>query len=272
MARAKKSQSDITTAAEGISMILESPVQKSIDEAASFVGCAEIRLLEMFSERLESPEVMLWESVPVEHEALLVEFKQQQDAFNSVRALEPEMPQEISPVQGETPEEEPPMLQEEPEQPKAKKNSRKSSALTKKKSEAIAQGRAATKQTNQGVKQVLAKLQAQEGIKDAANAGTTYLQAFQATLNHVKGEGLTVLAAEMIQGLSAESDFTPDEILSELGVSLSSETQQALLEKLTPVLGKSEMATQEILSTAWGNGISLDAELSQLTSLLNSED
>jgi hypothetical protein len=272
MARAKKSQSDVTTASEGISMILDTPVQKTIEEAASLVGCAEIRLLEMFSERLQSPEVMLWESIPVEHEAFLAEFKQQQEAFNSVRALEPEIPQEVNTVQTETPVEEPPLLEEEPEAPKPKKSSRKSSALTKKKSEAIAQGRAASKQTNQGVKQVLAKLQAQEGIKDAANAGTTYLQAFQATLNHVKGEGLTVLAAEMLQGLSAESDFTPDEILSELGVSLSTETQQALLEKLTPVLGKSEMATQEILMTAWGNGINLNAELSKLSSLLNLED
>lgn len=272
MARAKKSQStDVTTAAEGISMILETPVQKNIDEAASFVGCAEIRLLEMFSERLESPEVMLWESVPSEHEALLIEFKQQQEAFNSVRALEPEM-QETIPAQAEAPVVEPPILQEEPEAPKAKQSKRKSSALTKKKSDAIAQGREASKQTNQGVKQVLAKLQAQEGIKDAANAGTTYLQAFQATLNQVKGEGLTVLAAEMIQGLAAESDFTPDEILSELGVSLSTETQQALLEKLTPVLGKSEIATQEILATAWGNGINLEAELSKLDNLMSFEN
>jgi hypothetical protein len=271
MARAKKSQSEVTTASEGISLILDTPIQKPIDEAASFVGCAEIRLLEMFSERLESPEVMLWESIPTEHEALLIEFKQQQEAFNSVRALEPET-QEASPTQAEAPVEEPPLLEEEPEAPKAKKSKRQSSALTKKKSEAIAQGRAASKQTNQGVKQVLAKLQAQEGIKDAANAGTTYLQAFQATLNHVKGEGLTVLAAEMLQGLSSESDFTPDEILSELGVSLSSETQQALLEKLTPVLGKSEAATQEILSTAWGNGIDLEAELSHLESLMNYGD
>jgi hypothetical protein len=91
MPRARKPQvQEVTTAEEGMTMILDTPVEKSIDEAAQVVGVAEIRLLEMFSERLELPEALGWETVPSEHESLLAEFKQQQDAFTSVRALEPE--------------------------------------------------------------------------------------------------------------------------------------------------------------------------------------
>jgi hypothetical protein len=89
MPRAKKSETQPTTAEQGISMILDTPVEKSIDEAAKVVGVAEIRLLEMFADRLELPEALGWETIPSEHESLLAEFKQQQDAFNSVRSLEP---------------------------------------------------------------------------------------------------------------------------------------------------------------------------------------
>ncbi len=111
MPRPKKSQAEVTTAEQGMTMILDTPVEKSIDEAAKVVGVAEIRLLEMFSDRLELPEALGWETVPSEHESLLAEFKQQQDAFNSVRTFEPE----------------PPILEDEP-QPK-KRGGRKTQIL-----------------------------------------------------------------------------------------------------------------------------------------------
>lgn len=269
MPRAKKSQTEVTTAEEGMTMILDTPVEKSIDEAAKVVGVAEIRLLEMFAERLELPEALGWETVPSEHESLLAEFKQQQDAFNSVRSLEPEPVAEAT-TQPPVPTPEPPVIEDESKP--AKKSKRQSSALTKKKKDAIEKDREATQKTQQGVKQTLARLQAQEGIKDAANAGTTYLQAFQATLNQVKGQGLTVLAAEMIRDLAADSDFNPDDILQDLGIEISADTQQALMEQLAPMLGKSQEATQEVLGTAWGNGIDLQAELLKLDSLMSYEN
>jgi hypothetical protein len=82
MARTRKPQvQEVTTAEEGMTMILDTPVEKSIDEAAKVVGVAEIRLLEMFVERLNLPEALGWETIPSEHESLLIEFKQQQDAL-----------------------------------------------------------------------------------------------------------------------------------------------------------------------------------------------
>lgn len=262
MVRKSKASETMT---QQIAEALETPVNMEWSVIAEKLNLPVPDLQERVAAKLDDATVFAWDNLPIEHESVVEAIQRDLEVEASVRRITPQAEAQLPPVV------EPPLLQE-PEAPKVKQSKRKSSALTQKKSEAIAQGRAASKQTNQGVKQVLAKLQAQEGIKDAANAGTTYLQAFQATLNQVKGEGLTVLAAEMIQSLTAESDFTPDEILADLGVSLSTETQQALLEKLTPVLGKSEIATQEILSTAWGNGINLDLELSKLDNLMSFEN
>lgn len=262
-------KTEATTASEGMSVILDTPVLKTVSEAANFVGCAEIRLLELFSDALKLPEALGWEVIPQEHEHLLNEFKAQASANTQVLPEAVQPPVEVAQMVSQAPSD-PPVIEEEPKP--AKHSKRKSSALTQKKTKAIEKGREATQQTQQGVKETLVRLQAQAGIKDAANAGTVYLQAFQGTLNQVKGQGLTVIAAEMIRDLTGDSDFNPDDILQDLGVSLSPDTQQALLEQLTPVLGKSQEATQEILETAWGNGIDLQAELSQLNSLMNYED
>lgn len=139
-----------TTAEAGISMILADEPQKTIEDAAQFVGCASIKLLEMFRDRLNNAEAMAWDTIPVEHESLLDEFKRQLEAEASIRRLTP-------------PQEETPQLPAQPEPP----------------------------------------------------------------------------------------------ILEE--------------EQLAPMLGKSQEATQEVLETAWGNGIDLQAELSQLETLMNYE-
>jgi hypothetical protein len=86
----KTAKANPTNASEGMELITATEPLKTIEEAAKLVGVAEIRVLEMFSEALNLPEAMVWEVIPQEHESLLTEFKNQQDAFNSVRALEPE--------------------------------------------------------------------------------------------------------------------------------------------------------------------------------------
>lgn len=266
MPRTRKLQPAIETAEAGIKEIMATSVEKTLEEAATYVNVANFKLRDMFCDRLGNDSPTAWETIPTEYEPLLEEFKRQMEAAASVK------PHELPPVEESPVLEQPPMLEEEPEAPKAKKSSRKSSALTKKKTDAIAKGRQASQQTKDGVKQTLTRIQAQAGINDAANAGTTYLQAYQATLNQVKGHGLTVLAAEMIRDLNTDSDFNPDDILADLGITVSADTQQALMEQLAPMLGKSQAATQEVLETAWGNGIDLQAELSQLDSLMSFED
>jgi len=88
-------------------MILDTPVLKTVSEGANFVGCAEIRLLELFCDALKLPEALGWEVIPQEHEHLLNEFKSQANATvqvlpEAVEVKTPETPVE-SPTTAETP-------------------------------------------------------------------------------------------------------------------------------------------------------------------------
>jgi outer membrane biosynthesis protein TonB len=273
MPRARKPQvQEVTTAEEGITMILDTLVEKSIDEAAQVVGVAEIRLLEMFSERLELPEALGWETVPSEHESLLAEFKQQQDAFNSVRALEPEPIAEAT-TEPPIPTPEPPVIEDEP-QPKKRggRKKKESTALTQKKSEAIQENRQNATQTHSGVAETLTILSAQEGAQDGANAATAYLHGLVSNMTNIKGEGATVIAAEMLQRTANKRGFNPDEVLEKIGVPLSSQTRETLNEVMGQVLGNAQAATEEVTDTAWGNGYNVQDELTRLKNLMNLSD
>ena len=269
MARAKKSQVEATTAEQGMSMILDTPVEKSIDEAAKLVGVAEIRLLEMFSERLELPEAMGWETVPSEHESLLVEFKQQQDAFNSVRALESEPPIP-TPEATEQPLE-PPMLEDEP-QPKKRggRPKKESTAITKRKSTALKESDQKAQQLAASDQQVKVALHARKGQKSGAQLATIELAAEDATYRKIKGEALVRKVGQLTSEISSESGFDPIQVLAELGIDSNSDILEDLREQLEPALGKLSSAVAEITDNSWVNGIDLGVELSTLESLMNS--
>ena len=256
MPRAKK----VTTAQEieTIQDALNTPVERTLEDAADYLGVAPIRLQELFCDRLNSIDPMTWLTIPLEKESLLEEFKRDMDASASVRRLDPEP---VAP--------EPPIIEDEA--PKLAKT--KASKLTQKKTDAIAKGREASTKTQKGVADALTILQAQQGIQDASQAGSTYLHAFTATLGKVKGQGLTTIAAQMLQDLNDKSGFSPDEILQDLGIELSEDIQNELMEVITPALGKYQEATQEILETSWLNQqFNLQDELDQLTKSLNSTD
>jgi hypothetical protein len=128
--------------------------EKTVIEAAEYVGTTEAQLLEMFCERLSDGSVLSWHTVPIEYELLLDEFKNLIAAENSVRRLDaPTEPAQVPPVVEDIPE--------LPEEPQPKKSKRKFSALTEKKSEAINQTRQAATQTNAGISETLTLLQAQ---------------------------------------------------------------------------------------------------------------
>jgi len=263
--RSKKSQSDeITTAEEGMKMILDTPVEKRIDEAAEFVGVAEIRLLEMFRDRLELPEAMVWETVPIEHEPLLAEFKNQVEAFHSVRALEPE--QETALEATEEPIQ-PPSLEEPQEQPK--KRSKRSTALTKKKAESLKNSDQNSQQLAAGDIQIKQALHVKKGQKSGAQLATLELAAEDVTYRKIKGEALIRKVAQLSSELSAESGFDPIQILQEMGVDCNDEILEELRRQIEPAVGKLESATAEIVDNAWINGIDLEVELGNLESLLN---
>ena len=265
MARSKNSQ-QITTAENGINMILDTPVQKSIEEAAKFVGVADIRLLEMFSERLELPEAMLWESIPTEHDSLLGEFKQQQQAFNSVRVLEPESETASAPVP--TPVESPVLADE----PQPKQSKRKSSALTERKSSKLKESDQKAQQLAASDQQVKVALHARKGQKSGAQLATIELAAEDATYRQIKGQALVRKVGQLTSEIASESDFDPIQVLAELGIDSNSEIFEDLRQQVEPALGKLESATAEIVENAWVNGIDLGVELGNLENLMNSSE
>jgi hypothetical protein len=251
MARSRKAQIDaqstleVKTAESGINVIMDTPLEKTIDEAAQALGIDSFRLQELFVERLGFEEPMTWLTVPTEHEALLADIKRGLESEASVRRLTPQ--------QEETPQlpPQPPILEEVPQ---SKQSKHESSALTEKKTEAIKETRETATQTNAGITQTLTLLQAQQGLIDSSQAGTAYLNTYTANLTNVKGEGLTVIAAQMLQEISQKSGFDPNEILQQVGVPLTPETQQKLQETMGQVLGKAQAASTQIQQTAWGNG------------------
>jgi len=268
MVRARKSQTEVTTAEQGMTMILDTSVEKSIDEAAKVVGVAEIRLLEMFSERLELPEALGWETVPSEHESLLAEFKQQQDAFNSVRSLEPE-----EEVVAEPPIEqaqELPVIEDEP-QPKKRggRKKKESTALTQKKTEAIKETRQDASLVTDGIAETLIEFNAMEGLQDSSNAATAYLTAFSTNLINRKGEGASTIAAEILTRTAKKQNFNPNEVLERLGVPLSPETRENLNNIMGQMRGELQEATEEMTDTAWGNGFNPQDALTRLRNLRN---
>ncbi len=269
MARSKKSEV-ATTAEAGMTMILDTPVEKSIDEAAKLVGVAEIRLLEMFSERLEMPEAMGWETVPIEHEGLLAEFKNQQDAFNSVRALEPE--KEVTSAPAETPVESPNMEDEPKSKKRGGRPKKESTALTQQKTTALKESDQKAQLLAVSDQQVKVALHARKGQKSGAQLATVELAAEDLTYRKIKGEALTRKVGQLTSEIAAESNFDPIQVLKEFGIDSNSEIFEGLREQIEPALGKLESATAEIVENAWLNGVDLEAELGALETLMNSSE
>lgn len=251
--------------AQSIADALDTPLNLDWDSTAENLNTTIPELQERLAVKLDDT-VFTWANIPVEHQPLIDAVARDLESEASVRRFDtPTEPAAELPL---VVEEELPVIQEEAPQPKRSKGGK----LTEKKTEAIDKGRKASTQTQKGVADALTILQAQQGIQDAAQAGSTYLHAFTATLGKVKGQGLTTIAAQMIQDLNNKSGFTPDEILQDLGIELSADIQSELMEVLNPALGKYQQATEEILETSWGNGFNLQEELESLTGLLNSSN
>lgn len=75
MATRKTSAKAPKNVEEGIEMILATEPLKTIDEGAAYVGVSGFILQGLFSEALNLPQALTWETIPTEHEHLLNEFK-----------------------------------------------------------------------------------------------------------------------------------------------------------------------------------------------------
>ncbi len=265
--RTRKSQpvEEIAT----IEQALDTPVERTLEEAADYLGVAPIRLQEMFCDRLSSNEPMAWLTIPLEHEPLLEAFKRDLESEASVRRFDaPTEPAVQLPPVAEIPE-----LPEEPQPKKRSGRSKKeSTALTQTKSTKLKESDQKSQQLATSDQQVKVALHARKGQKAGAQLATIELAAEDLTYRKIKGEALVRKVGQLTSEIAAESDFDPIQLLAELGIDSNSEIFEDLRQQIEPALGKLESATAEIVENAWVNGIDLEVELSHLESLLNSNE
>jgi hypothetical protein len=249
---------------QAIADALDTPLNLEWDVTAEKLMVTIPELQERMACKLDDT-VFTWVNIPAEHQPVVDAVSRDLDAERSIRSFgeEREPAAQLPPVAEET---ELPVVQEQG------KHDSEGSALTEKKTQAIKETREAATQTNAGISETLTLLQAQQGLIDSSQAGTAYLTTYTANLTNVKGEGLTVIAAQMLQEISQKSGFDPNAILSQVGVALTPETQQKLQETMGQVLGKAQSAATEIQQTSWGNGYDLQTELGHLTNLMNCTD
>jgi hypothetical protein len=259
------------TVEQGMKMILETEPNKTVEDAALEVGCAPIRLLEMFRNKLGATEVMAWDMIPSEHANLLSEFKRQIEAETSVRRLESEattqLPQSSESVI------EPPILEEEPQPTRRRGRPKKeSTALTKTKSTKLKESDKNSQQLAASDQEVKVALHARKGQKSGAQLATIELAAEDATYRQIKGQALVRKVGQLTSEIAGESDFNPIQVLKDLGINPNSEIFEDLREQIEPALGKLESATAEIVENAWVNGVDLGVELTALDNLMNSNN
>jgi len=268
MPRSKKAQA-VQEEATTIEQALDTPVERTLEDAADYLGVAPIRLQEMFCEKLSSNDPMAWLTIPLEYEPLLEALKRDLDAENSVRRFDAptEPAAQLSPVADI------PKLPEEMQIQKVDKPAKKEpTGLTQTKSEKLKESDQKAQQLASSDNEVKVKLHALKGQKSGAQLATIELAAEDLTYRKIKGEALVRKVGQLTSEIAADSDFDPIELLAELGIDSNSEIFEDLRQQIEPALGKLESATAEIVENAWVNGVKLEVELSQLENLLNSNE
>lgn len=249
------------SATQEIAEALNTPVNLNWCDVAEELGVTTPGLQERFAAKLNDATVFSWDTIPVEHQAVVDAIARDLESEASVRRLESEKP---LPQASEQPLE-PPLLEEKPP---SKRKGKKSCALTQRKSSSLKNSDQNSQQMASAEMQVKEVLHARKGQKSGARLATVELLAEDSTYRKIKGEGLVRKVAQLTSELSAEADFDPIATLQELGIDANGDLYEDLRQQIEPVLGKLESATAEIVETAWVNGIDLD--VSHLESLLNS--
>ncbi|MDP8966879.1 MAG: hypothetical protein M3O33_23405, partial [Cyanobacteriota bacterium] len=202
--------------------------EKTVSDAAEYVGTTEAQLLEMFCERLSDGSVLAWHTIPIEHELLLDEFKNLVAAENSVRRFD---------IPTEPAAELPPVVEqilELPEEPQPKQSKRKSSALTERKTKTIQKATQDAEKLDTGIAKAEQLLRAQKGAKAGAKLATIELLAEESAYNQVKSAALKRKVAALVNELAEEENFDPDELLKEVGLDSIPDTLQDLMEEIAP--------------------------------------
>lgn len=256
----KKAQSTANTAAEGISMILDTPVLKTVSEAASFVGCAEIRLLELFCDALKLPEALGWEVIPQEHEHLLNEFKSQANATVQV------LPEAVKTSETSV---EPPKTAETPSNDEAPKEVEKAGKMTQGKSNSSGMTKKSQKAIDLELKNAKAIEFGIEKTEEIINLQNEFAKGAheqkKRELAKLNGR-LKVREAAHRKALLAIKKETEERSEEDILLSLKAagiETSEELLEDIKAfsemALGKFQTVFEETIANPWETGLESDS-------------
>ncbi len=260
----EKTQQDSTQA---IAEAISTPTGEYLTEVAERLGISDTDLKERLAAKLDNDDPLDWDVIAPEHQALVEAIARDLESESSVRRLEETKP---LPESSQMPLDLP--ILEEPEQQPKKRSKRQSTALTKKKKEALKSSDQNSQKLAASDVQVKQALHVRKGQKSGAQLATLELAAEDVTYRKIKGEALVRKVAQLSSELASESDFNPIELLQEMGVDPNDQIFQDLREQIEPALGKVESATAEIVENAWVDGIDLEVELGNLENLLNSNN
>jgi hypothetical protein len=253
---------------QAIAEALNTPTGQYLAEVAEHLGISDTDLKERLAAKLDNDDPLDWDVIAPEHQALVEAIARDLESESSVRRLEETKP---LPESSQVPLDLPILEEPAEEQPK-KRSKRQSTALTKKKKEALKTSDQNSQKLAASDVQVKQALHVRKGQKSGAQLATLELAAEDVTYRKIKGEALVRKVAQLSSELGSESDFNPIELLQEMGVDPNDQIFQDLREQIEPALGKMESATAEIVENAWVNGIDLEVELGNLEKLLNSID
>jgi hypothetical protein len=257
------------SATQEIAQALNTPVNLNWRDVAEELGVTIPDLQERFAAKLNDATVFTWDTIPVEHQAVVDAIARDLESEASVRRLESEKPL----PEGTEQALEPPLLEEEVQPNKRGGRTKKAAtALTKKKTESLQKSDQKSQQLAASDVQIKQALHVKKGQKSGAQLATLELAAEDATYRSIKGQALVRKVAQLSSELAAESDFDPIQVLKDNGIEPNDEILEALREQIEPTLGKFQTAVEEITANAWVNPIELGTEFSQLESLLNSNN
>jgi hypothetical protein len=256
------------TTTQAIADALDTPLNLEWDTTAEKLMVTIPELQERMACKLDDT-VFTWANIPAEHQPVVDAVTRDLDAERSIRSFG----EEREPIAGLPLVAEIPELPEERHIQKVDGHAKKEpTGLTQTKSEKLKESDQKAQQLASSDNQVKVKLHALKGQKSGAQLATIELAAEDLTYRKIKGEALVRKVGQLTSEIAAESDFDPIQLLADLGIDSNSEIFEDLKQLIEPALGKLDSATTEIVENAWVNGINLGVELSQLESLLNSNE
>jgi hypothetical protein len=180
----EKTQQDSTQA---IAEAISTPTGEYLTEVAERLGISDTDLKERLAAKLDNDDPLDWDVIAPEHQALVEAIARDLESESSVRRLEETKP---LPESSQMPLDLP--ILEEPEQQPKKRSKRQSTALTKKKKEALKSSDQNSQKLAASDVQVKQALHVRKGQKSGAQLATLELAAEDVTYRKIKGEALVL--------------------------------------------------------------------------------